>query len=238
MILWEGESLIDGAPIVLIGTKDSRNLKTGAQLQTWIMRADLHPHAAVKSGDDVSVCGDCPQRPALGGGCYVVTWQAPASTWGAYQRGRHDRARSPADLIAFGSGEDLRIGAYGDPGAVPLGVWQMLASDAKSVTGFTHQWRRADPGLASLCMASVESLEEAALARAMGWRTYRIRQADEPLGEREFVCPASAEAGKRLQCQECRACGGTGAKARAHPVIISHGPRARFAITRSGSKAA
>lgn len=63
MILWEGKSPFDGAPIVLIATgyaRPSKNTKTGALLQTWILRQDVAPHDAVASGADASVCGDCP----------------------------------------------------------------------------------------------------------------------------------------------------------------------------------
>jgi len=46
----------------------------------------------------------------------------------------------------------------------------------------------------------------------------------------EVVCPASEEAGKRTPCSDCRACGGTSAKARASIVIMAHGKtKARFA---------
>ena len=79
VILWEGASLLDGAPIVAIATFASRNAKTGDMVQTWIMRADMAPMDALASGDDVSICGDCMHRPANGGSCYVKVWQAPRS---------------------------------------------------------------------------------------------------------------------------------------------------------------
>ena len=41
----------------------------------------------------------------------------------------------------------------------------------------------------------------------------------------EFVCPASAEAGKRLTCAQCRACNGAKRGGRnVSPAIIWHGP--------------
>lgn len=67
-ILYEGPSVLDGAPIVavLTGLKDkSKNPKTGPMLQVWIMRSDIAPHLAQQSGQDDSVCGDCPLRPLL-----------------------------------------------------------------------------------------------------------------------------------------------------------------------------
>ena len=64
-ILWEGASLIDGAPIVVIATgfaSRSTNRKTGGMVQTYILRRDIDPVSAVQSGDDASICGDCPHR--------------------------------------------------------------------------------------------------------------------------------------------------------------------------------
>ena len=49
VILYEGPSLLDGEPIVAILTglrSSSCNRKTGAMLQTWIMRADVSPAEA------------------------------------------------------------------------------------------------------------------------------------------------------------------------------------------------
>ena len=45
-ILYEGPSMLDGAPIVVIATgfaERSGNDKTGAMIQTWILRADIPP---------------------------------------------------------------------------------------------------------------------------------------------------------------------------------------------------
>jgi hypothetical protein len=65
-IAYEGASMIDGAPIVVIVNKidaDSKNEKTGAIVQTFIIRSDIAPMAALQSGDDVAICGDCAHRP-------------------------------------------------------------------------------------------------------------------------------------------------------------------------------
>jgi hypothetical protein len=52
-ILYQGPSAIDGKPIVVIATgfaSKSNNGKTGDMIQTWIIRQDIAPHLAVKSG--------------------------------------------------------------------------------------------------------------------------------------------------------------------------------------------
>lgn len=238
MILYCGPSMLDGSPIVAIVTgltgRASRNTKTGAMLQTWILRDDVSPTDAIRSGDDVSVCGDCRHRPANGGSCYVQVGRAPLVVWRAFKRGIYPEASGADDIRAAGAGRVVRVGSYGDPAAVPADVWRALIAESESHTGYTHQWA-ARPDLASMLMASADSALEALQARAMGYRTFRVRLAGEAVEPREFVCPASNEAGARTTCSACRACGGTRSKARAHPVIIAHGPTARrFAMTHNG----
>jgi hypothetical protein len=192
-VLYRGPSELDGAPIVVVLTgfaNGSRNAKTGDMLQTWIMRDDVHPVDALK-GADASICGACPHRPAVGGACYVQVGKAPSNIWKAAQAGRY-RTFDVWDTQTAGANRVVRLGAYGDPAAAPLWVWQALTARASAWTGYTHQWRTA-PHLMGLCMASADSLAEAIEARAMGWRTFRVRTADETVAPRlEFICPASA----------------------------------------------
>jgi hypothetical protein len=115
----------------------------------------------------------------------------------------------------------VRIGTYGDPAAVPIAVWRAYTARAAHWTGYTHQWRKALE-LRPLCMASVDNAAERSEAMALGWRTFRVRVHNEALLEQEFVCPASAEAGKKLTCQQCNRCGGADGK-RGTPAIFVHG---------------
>mgnify|MGYP006401533571 FL=1 len=55
VVLYDGPSRIDGAPIIAIACRiadASNNSKTGAMVQTFIMRRDPAPHLALKTGDD------------------------------------------------------------------------------------------------------------------------------------------------------------------------------------------
>lgn len=218
-ILYEGPSQLDGQPIVVIATDNSGNRKTGGMVQTWILRADVEPHTALKTGDDSSVCGDCPHRPANGGACYVTVFQAPLAVYRAYHRGSYSRA-----VAGQFAGRMVRIGSYGDPAAVPLDVWQAYTMGAKGHTGYTHQWRIADPGLNAYCMASCDKPDEVEAARAMGYRTFRIRLDGEQLMQREAVCPASEEAGHKVSCEQCGACNGARAGRQLSGIaIVAHG---------------
>ena len=53
----------DDIVVLLSGLKTpSKNIKTGPMLQTIIIRSDIHPTEALKSGQDEKVCGDCIHR--------------------------------------------------------------------------------------------------------------------------------------------------------------------------------
>jgi len=122
VVLYRGPSLIDGGPIVVVASLRSNNAKTGDCAQTWILREDMPPVQAAKSGADRSICGDCPLRGRVvdgrnvGRACYVVLHQAPSSVWLAYRRGVY-REVSRGRLRRLLSGAFVRIGAYGDPAA-------------------------------------------------------------------------------------------------------------------------
>ena len=137
VILYRGPSQLDGAPIVVIATglaDASANTKTGAMIQTWILRADTDPIEAKRGDMDTSICGDCPLRGAK---CYVNVTQAPRAVFDGVRRGIYPRyvKRDHAKLFA---GRALRVGSYGDPAAVPLRVWLAVVPLAKKVAGYTH----------------------------------------------------------------------------------------------------
>jgi hypothetical protein len=226
VILYEGPSLLDGAPIVVIATgiaSGSTNRKTGAMVQTYILRSNVEPTAAVASGGDKSICGDCRHRGTRGKGrtCYVNVGQGPLGVYRAYRRGRY-LSSSGFPLSDIGSGRIVRLGTYGDPAAVPHHIWHYLLLEAKGHTGYTHQWRTAHD-LKGLCMASVDSENEATEAQSLGWRTFRVAMPTDlaklPIESR---CPASAEMGKKLVCSTCLACDGATGK-RGSIVIQAHG---------------
>ena len=238
MILWQGESRIDGAPIVAIVvglSADSTNTKTGAMLQTYILRADVAPTDAIKSGQDASICGDCPHRgdgTGKGRTCYVNVGQGALAVFRAFQRGKYPLATAD-QAQAAGTARVVRLGTYGDPAAVPAHVWENLISRATAHTGYTHAWRGIGAGYAHLLMASADSLADKVAAMAAGFRTFRVVLRGEAVRvQGEAVCPASAEAGKKLTCIACQACNGTATNRRGSIVIQAHGGTAVMANVR------
>jgi hypothetical protein len=211
-VVYDGPSTLTRARIVAILTgvhRPSDNPGTGPMAQLWILQANRHPVEAIHAGTDVSVCGTCPLRPNSadgGGGCYVNP-KVLGQVWRTWSAGKYAPVGSlPARISA-----PVRLGAYGDPAAVPIGVLQDLVRRAPRWTGYTHQWRYVDPTWADLCMASVESEADATAARALGYRTFRLRSSvDQAPAPGEIVCPKSAESGHKTDCYHCGLCNGLG----------------------------
>ena len=236
-IIYRGPSMINARPIVVVITglaNASANDKTGNMLQTWILDDTTAPHLAPKLGADASVCGDCRHRGINGNPrtCYVTLFRAPLSVWSAYKRGSYRELALP-EIAALGRNRAVRLGAYGDPMAAPLNIWQALTSQARTHTGYTHQWRSANAhALApwrALLMASCDSVADLELAHANGWRTFRVMTENKPLPS-EVLCPASAEAGKRTTCAKCTLCSGTTSKAGKSAAIVAHGATAKHFV--------
>lgn len=228
-ILYQGPSMLDEAPIVVIATgikAKSSNRKTGSMIQTYILRADVSPVEAVKAGLDSSICGDCPQR---GDGfkartCYVNVGQGARSVWEAYKRGTYPVLReADRHLLA---GRAIRLGTYGDPAAAPVYVWQPIVAAASLTTGYTHQWRNIGPEWADLVMASADTLGDHVDARELGFRTFRVTLPGDNPVRGEVLCPASEEAGKKLTCETCGACNGNRTGRRGSVYIPLHGSNA------------
>ena len=215
-VVYRGPSLIDGGPITaaVTGTgRPSRNRKTGPMAQLWIIPAGRPVWDAVKAGKDTSVCGTCPRRPSTAGygraGCYVarVAWRE-ASLIQRYATG-------PINLVGAIralAGRPIRLGAYGDPGALPFAVIDALCQSASRWTGYTRRWReRSD--LREYCHASVETELSAWHAWLEGWRTFRVLgPSDAALPRIEHACPAAAG---RTTCDRCLACCGTSGRSAA-----------------------
>ena len=214
-LLWQGTSKIDGNPVVAIATEGSNNRKTGKMIQVWIMRADVNPIDAVNTGKDKSVCGDCPFRGSTKTrSCYVNVVQAPLAIYKAYAAGKYETVD---DIFEYARGKLVRVGAYGDPAAVPVEVWVDLLGSSEGWTGYTHQWRQF-PHLKSIFMASCESLESMRDAKRLGYRTFRVRIPGSPPLLAETECLNIV---RGITCQECGLCrGGKGPDV----TIELHGP--------------
>jgi len=244
VLVWQGISLLDGVtPIIVLATgvpkistrarkavaHMSSNVKTGNMIQTHILRADVSPTEALKQGLDRATCGTCPHVSVAAGGtgaCYthanIKRYWAQTSTWIAHT----ENGSAPFNLEQF-RGHAIRFGAYGDPAAVPVSVWRDLASVASDWTGYTHQWRTADPAYGEFCMSSADSVDEWHEARTRGYRSFVVLPTgtDKPRGA--SLCPASKEAGFKTNCAACLKCSGTGNGRTGDVFIPAHGSSKR-----------
>ena len=229
LIMHQGLSSIDGAPIVVIATGlgASANSKTGDMIQTHIMRADLNPLEAIATGKDSSICGNCVHRGDGTGKhrtCYVTVYQAQTAIYKAFLRGSYP-VYDAAIHDRYLSGRAIRFGSYGDPAAAPIAIWKSLKTLASMTTGYTHQWHAIAPEWAKLVMASADQPGDVEAARVIGYRSFRV--GDKKLAG-EVLCPASKEAGRKLQCADCGACSGSNGR-RGSIYIPLHGGAAVIA---------
>jgi hypothetical protein len=229
VVLYEGPSKLDGAPIVVIATglkAASKNAKTGAMVQTYIIRSDVDPVNAVRQGADASICGDCQHRgdgTGKGRSCYVTLIHGPSAVYRAFKRGIYPKATA-FEAAALFAGKMVRLGTYGDPAAAPFALWKTALLHAKGWTGYTHQWRDVAARWSELVMASADSVADMEAAHALGYRTFRVTA--EPFQNvkgKESTCPASDEKGNVTSCITCKACMGTAGKAKASITIAAHG---------------
>ena len=202
--LWSGPSRLDRSKTVallLSGlSSGSTNGKTGAMLQAHIVQLDDHP-----SEDRSGICGGCP----LLSRCYLEWSKAPAGVRRSLLAGRVGYL-SPVLAGELAAARDcgVRLGASGDPAAIPVHVWRQLLAGGAWHTGYTHQWRRLSASVWGFLMASVETDAARDKAEAAGWSTFRVGDQDGDPGSGESWCPASAERDRAATCSECRRCDG------------------------------
>lgn len=235
-IIYKGPSLLDGSPIVVVAIDSARNTKTGRMIQTYIMRSDIDPRVANKTGADYAICGACPMRgestndpaakQAKNRACYVLLGQGPTIVWKGLERDYYPIAD---DIAAIGEKAMVRIGTYGDGAAVPDYIWRQLISKAKGFTGYSHQSKFKKSGFdPALYMVSAESYKQAQSAWRKGFRTFRVVTSPDSIDRsNEILCPASKEMGKRTQCADCGLCAGNTIKAKSI-AIVAHGAGAGY----------
>mgnify|MGYP003109667424 FL=1 len=248
--VWRGASLLTGEPVRVVVSGyviPSENTKMGygaeslqdhqQYIQIWIFTdtADFRPM-------DRAICGDCGQRTYKGksapflwedgaelmedvqGACYVRWSEGPRAAFEASNRNGELTLEAGSQLLAD---RLVRIGAAGDPAAVPAHVWHTLLKGCKSFTAYTHQWNRPEfQALKAFCMASTDSRAEEKLALAMGWSCFTADGNGDSMGKE---CLNNSH---NLSCAECRACDGMHRRSKpvAYKVAIHGALSKRFRI--------
>ena len=214
-------SKINNKPIDLILTITSKNTKTGDMPQLWIAEHATSGSASIKNKTDDTVCGDCAFRGDKSKGvprlCYVNPMAVNAATKAPKTEPVPEHPRVP-----------IRLGAWGDPGAVPVEdllevVHTHGGRGKKTHTAYSQRWRHEpNSGHAALCMASVHTPAQALLAQKLGWRTFRVTNED-ALMPNEVWCPATAEGGSKTDCRTCCLCDGTSNGKTVNVAVKVHG---------------
>lgn len=221
--VWEGLSALDNQPIAVIATLETNNRKTGDMVQVWILRSDVNPVEATKTGQDFSICGTCPHRHHNKGACYVNVGQAPNSIYKAFKNGRYPEYdhKQHAQYLKH---RKVRLGAYGDPSAAPYEVMRYLAHIGIGWTGYTHQAKHHnfDERFFDICMISADSPKQAKRYQDLGARTFRVAMVGDAMHDSEIECLSDS---KGMTCLDCGLCNGN--KREAESIVIAvHGSKA------------
>jgi hypothetical protein len=223
-IIDRGLSPIDGQPYVAILTLKSTNRKTGDMAQVFILREDINPVAAINTGEDYSICGNCPHRKdALGQrSCYVNVGQGPNSVWKAYKRGAYKKLNY-LSLSQELKGRKIRWGAYGDPSVIDPGIVIALNAFATGHTGYTHQWREEfAQEFKGIFQASCDGFNDYLEATAHGWKTFVVVSKNAtPIYAKQ--CPATVD-NSEAQCITCKLCDG----AKRDIFVHAHGTGSKY----------
>lgn len=199
-ILYRGKSAINSAEIIAILTTRSSNKKIGNIAQITYIPIDDYSDRAERLEKKQAVCGAC---PLLGKGCYVMPMGTNAIKR-AFLRGNYTNVKF-SKLPALLSNYIIRNGQDGDPLSIPYKYVNAISELAGLHISYTHLWRE-NPEQAGSHMASVESLEDKAMANKMGYKTFRIIPEKGKLTADEMMC-LNVE-NPAIQCATCQLCDG------------------------------
>jgi hypothetical protein len=211
--------------VVVIATANSTNRKTGESVQLWILDATMHPVESRRTGHDAeNQCTGCPL--ASGNGCYVNT-NPLGAIWRKFQRGGYPPLlMGSEEWNKFFSVDFVRFGAYGNPSLIPLDMVKDIASKAKKITGYFHDWHllpvETAKAYGNYFMASCEP-DNYGKAQSLGLRTFTV--VSDALPSAGIECLADAQG---MTCKQCGLCDGnrrsaSRSKPLPHIFIKAHG---------------
>ena len=116
----------------------------------------------------------------------------------AFIKGKHD---------SFFLGRKIRLGAYGDPAAMPFEIAEQMTNISLGHTGYTHQASRKffDKRFLTLCQVSADTPKQALKFQAMGAKTFRVALEGDALMDNEIECLSDS---KNINCLDCGLCNG------------------------------
>lgn len=227
MVAYRGPSLYNGEEIRVVAFSlkySSGNRKTGDMMAVSIILDGVKPTRALKTGQSVAVCGDCPHRKLST--CYVPLLHYGDKPWLESSMDADISAASKAISQVAQQGVPLRVGAYGNISAAPFAVVEKLVEATRvrgllQHTSYISDWQTADPRHARYSMASVQTPMQREAAKALGYRTYRCRLPEESVLDGEVSCPAGKRRkdGHKVTCADCKWCSGTEGRGKMDVVV-------------------
>jgi hypothetical protein len=130
----------------------------------------------------------------------------PNSIYKAYKNGRYPNFN--IELHGqYLANRKIRLGAYGDPSAIPFDINKTLTELAVSHTGYTHQiaHKKFDKRYIDICQISADTPKQALKYQSMGAKTFRVALPNDSLYDNEIECLADS---KGLNCIDCGLCDG------------------------------
>ena len=221
VVIYKGPSLAmpdTEIAVVLTGINGkSDNSKTGNMAQMWIITTTSKPSMACTDGSDRAICGNCRQRPANNGNCYVNKYRMFVMHKALVDNRYEFLAPRDAGISLAGHNTKIRITAYGDIAVIPNAskiLTQLIGN--QEFTAYTHLFTEPffDQDLLKWCILSVDSLAHRLETQNMfpNCKTYRVLAKNEVKQDGEVMCPSKKiplpHGGFRrnIQCQTCLLC--------------------------------
>ena len=213
----------------------NKKISDGSKLvQTYTFSKDQWLLATTSSGFgmkkffamDGTNCLDCPYSGNQGkGGCYTHKFNQYVGFLSMLRSIKFSDL-TPLDAEKFMDAVELckdsyvRFGTYGEPSLLNFALVKAMSWNAKSWTGYTHQWKKvwALP-YSKYFMASTHNKEETYKAKQKNYRSFIASTTGT---EKAVTCPASAEAGFKSNCASCGLCSGMLGKGKKDIKILEH----------------
>lgn len=166
--------------IAIIEESSNRKLQTwnfgGKVLTLYIIPTTTEKFEDFMQYEDVVCASECPHTKRNLGDCYVNSMSVFSVMRG--YRSAIEKGKVP-QIFFNKSHYGVRATAHGDIASLNfegrMFVYNLLAQ-ATGVRAYTSGWARDNMQMFSeVCMASVNSIEDAERAQRLGWRTYRAR---------------------------------------------------------------
>ena len=231
-VIYDGPSQLNGERILyIVLVSKSHNSKIGEMGFQTVIITPHHPLEASKHGWDSANCGDCIHRgtptddpnrkQAEDRTCYVKLFHMPLVVWKQWDKGAYPYVYGHKNIAKIGRNKKGRDGGYGDGGAVPSYIRESLFSESIGHASYCHQYNNPNSSFnPKHDMVSADNLSTAKTHWELGHRTFRVIQdVKEVVLNKEILCPASKEMGRRTTCASCMLCGGSEVKAKSIAIV-------------------